>query len=243
MILLLKKSFRYLIFKILGASVFARWIEWRKLLKWLDPQKGERILDIACGAGDLSLKIAEKGCEVHGIDMSAIAIDSAKSLSELVKIKGEFTVGDAERLPYADGYFNKVVCSSSLEHFKDDARSLSEMRRVVKPGGTIILTVDSFTFPIVPKLKERHRRLCAVEHYYTREDMAQALQKTGLTMKRSEYLLTSDLTSLVFEFWIKRSDWANLFLLMTFFSPLLLLSDTLFGKKDMGYTLIVEAIK
>jgi ubiquinone/menaquinone biosynthesis C-methylase UbiE len=239
----LKDTFRYCLLKTLGASAFARWLEWRKLLKWLNPQKGEKILDIACGDGELSLRIAAKGAEVHGLDMSATGIASAKRLAAIAKIKCEFTVGDAERLPYADGFFDKVVCSSSLEHFKDDAKSLSEMQRVLKPGGRAVLTVDSFTYPIAPELKERHRKMCSVEHYYTREDMNAALKTTGLTMSRSEYLLTSGLTSFFIRFWIKYNRLNNLFVLITFLSPLMLLSENLSGKKDRGYTLIVEATK
>ena len=72
--------------------------------------------------GTLSLKIAEKGCEVHGIYLSEDAINSAKRLAEREKIACEFNVGNAEDLPYPDGYFDKVICSSSLEHFKDDIK-------------------------------------------------------------------------------------------------------------------------
>ena len=239
----LKDIFRYCLLKTLGASAFARWLEWRKLLKWLNPQKGEKVLDIACGDGELSLRIASKGASVYGLDMSAPGIASAKRLAAMAKINCEFTVGDAERLPYADGYFTGIVCSSSLEHFINDAQSLDEMKRVLKPGGRAVLTVDSFTYPISPELKERHRKMCAVAHYYTREDMERALRNAGLTMFRSEYLLTSGLTSFFIKFWIKHNRLNNLFILITFLSPLMLLSDNIFGKKNRGYTLIVEAVK
>ena len=79
--------------------------------------------------GALSLKIAERGCEVHGVNMSEDAINSAKRLAEREKTACEFRVGDAEDLPYPDEYFDKVVCSSSLEHFKDDIKALKEMKK------------------------------------------------------------------------------------------------------------------
>jgi SAM-dependent methyltransferase len=239
----LKDRFRYFLLKILGASAFARWLEWRMLLKWLAPQKGEKVLDIACGDGELSLRIAAKGADVYGLDMSAEGIASAQRLAKIAKLKCEFTIGDAERLPYADGFFDNIVCSSSLEHFKDDAQSLNEMHRVLKPGGKAVLTVDSFTYPINPALKEQHREMCSVEHYYTREDMAAALKDAGLTLSRSEYLLTSGLTSFFIRFWIKYNRLNNLFILIAFLSPLMLLGENLTRKKDRGYTLIVEAVK
>jgi ubiquinone/menaquinone biosynthesis C-methylase UbiE len=239
----LKDRFRYLLLKVLGASAFARWLEWRKLLNWLSPQKGEKILDIACGDGELSLRIAAKGADVYGLDMSAEGIASARRLAKIAKLKCEFTIGDAEHLPYADSFFDKIVCSSSLEHFKDDAQSLSEMHRVLKPGGKAMLTVDSFTYPIAPALKEQHRKMCSVEHYYTRESMESALKNAGLITSRNEYLLTSGLISFFIKFWIKYHRLNNLFILIAFLSPLMLLAENLSGKKGRGYTLIVEAVK
>ena len=229
--------------KILGASAFARWLEWRRLLQWLAPKKGEKILDIACGDGELSLRMAAKGADVYGLDMSAEGIASARRLAKIAKLKCEFTVGDAEHLPFTDGFFDKLVCSSSLEHFKDDAQSLSEIHRVLRPGGKAVLTVDSFTYPIAPALKERHRKMCSVEHYYTKESMEAALKNAGMTMARSEYLLTSGMTSFFIQFWIKYNRLNNLFILVAFLSPIMLLSENLSGKKGRGYTLIVEAVK
>ena len=65
--------------------------------------------------GELSLKIAECGCEVFGIDMSEGGIEHAKRLVEREGIACEFVVGSAEDLPYPDGCFDEAVCSSSLE--------------------------------------------------------------------------------------------------------------------------------
>lgn len=57
----------HLIYKTIGTLNFIRQIEWRSMLRWLDPKEGERILDVTCGGGTLSLKIAERGGEVHEI--------------------------------------------------------------------------------------------------------------------------------------------------------------------------------
>ena len=82
----MKKYIGHLIYKWFGTLNFIRQIEWRSMLEWLDPKEGERILDIACGGGALSFKIAEKGCEVCGVDISEGAINSAKRFSEREKI-------------------------------------------------------------------------------------------------------------------------------------------------------------
>lgn len=93
-----KNHIRHRIYKTMGTPSFIRRLEWRTMLEWLEPKEGERILDVACGSGELSLKIAERGCEVHGIDMSEDAISSAKRLAEREKIACEFVVGSAEDL-------------------------------------------------------------------------------------------------------------------------------------------------
>ena len=72
-------------------------------------------------------------------------------------------------MPYPDEYFDKVVCSSSLEHFKDDIKALKEMHRVLKPNGSVVLTTDSFAYPISDELKEMHKEIAYVVNYYTPE--------------------------------------------------------------------------
>jgi len=75
---MLKRYLNHIIFKLIGTTTFTRLIEWRFVFKLLNPQKGDKICDIACGGGTLSLKIAEKGCEVHGIDISEFMIKKSK---------------------------------------------------------------------------------------------------------------------------------------------------------------------
>ena len=60
----MRKYIGHLIYKWIGTPHFIRRIEWRNMLEWLDPKEGERVLDVACGGGELSLKIAERGRKV-----------------------------------------------------------------------------------------------------------------------------------------------------------------------------------
>ena len=244
MIVGIKRSIGYILFKVIGTASFVRRIEWRKIFQWLDPGKSERILDVACGVGQLSLKIAGRGCEVYGIDMSEDAIDYARYLSKRVKIVCQFQVGNAEHLPYPDGYFDKIVCSSSLEHFHDDGKALTEMRRVLKQNGSVVLTVDSLTFPISKTLKDKHKKMAAVVHYYTRDMLRENLYHAGLEMYRSEYLLKSRLTSIFFKLNIRFKLPAVFWLLVAFAGyPFFLVSEKLSSRHDCGYTLLAEARK
>jgi ubiquinone/menaquinone biosynthesis C-methylase UbiE len=241
----MKELISHLIYKTMGTTGFIRRIEWRNVLEWLDPKEGERILDIACGVGELSLKIAERCCEVHGIDISEDWIKRAKRLSERERIACEFAVGSADDLPYLNNYFDKVVCSSSLEHFKDDIKALKEMHRILKPNGIVVLTTDSFTYPISDDLKERHRKKFYVVNYYTHETLKGRFEISGFKMNRSKYLLNSRITSFFVNPLAIKQRWSGILgMVISFIAyPLCLVSDNLFGVKDKGYTLIAEGKK
>ena len=240
----MKNHIRHLIYKTMGTTEFIRRIEWQNMVEYLNPTEGERILDVACGGGELSLKIAEKGCEVHGVDISEDAIEYAKRLAEREKIVCEFEIGSAEDLPYPEGYFDKVVCSSSLEHFNDDIKALKEMYRVLKPNGSVVLTTDSFTYPVRDELKEKHREIAHVVNYYTRETLKERFEISGFEINRSKYLLNSRITSFFFKIGIKLGWRGILWMGISFIAyPLCLMSDGLFGLNDKGYTLIAEGKK
>ena len=154
---------------------------------------------------------------------------------------------DASRLkdlPYPDEYFDKVVCSSSLEHFKDDIKALKEMCRVLKPNGSVALTTDSFIYPIEDELKEMHRKIAYIVNYYTHEKLKERFEIAGFEMNRNKYLLSSRITSFFFKRGIELRWSGKFWMVVSFIAyPLCLVSDRLFGVRDKGYTLIVEAEK
>ena len=108
------------------------------LLPLLKP--GLRVLDFGCGPGTLTLGMAElvKPGEVHGIDMEESQIEMAKSSAE----KGGhdnvlFQVGDVTDLPFEDDSFDVAHCHSVLMFVPDTLAALTEVKRVLKPGGVI----------------------------------------------------------------------------------------------------------
>lgn len=234
----------HLIRKSMGTTSFIRMIEWRSILDWLDLEEGEKVLDVACGDGILSLKIAERGCSVYGIDISENAISRASQFAKRDNVVYEFQVGDAGCLPYPDGCFNKIVSSSSLEHFHDDIKALKEMNRVLRPNGTLVLTTDSLSYPIDYRTKRRHRRIGNVVNYYNSGKLQKRLEVCGFTMVRSKYLLNSRVTSFFYKIGIKL-EWSGLLWMAICPIAYLLcsISDRLFGMKSAGYTLIAEAKK
>ncbi|WP_405856407.1 methyltransferase domain-containing protein [Streptomyces sp. NBC_00090] len=101
---------------------------------------GRRILDAGCGSGPLSAALRERGAVVTGIDASAGMLALARRrLGEDVALH----VADLrDRLPFADGAFDDVVSSLVLHYLEDWGPTLAELRRVLRPGGRLIASVD-----------------------------------------------------------------------------------------------------
>lgn len=112
----------------------------------VQPTAGMRVLDIAAGTGTSSAAIAKRGAHVTAADFSEgmLAVGRERQAgNELV----EFVQADALDLPFDDDSFDAATVSFGIRNFSDPKRALAEMRRVVKPGGRIV--VCEFSHPPV----------------------------------------------------------------------------------------------
>jgi len=101
---------------------------------------GHRILDVGCGSGPLSAALRDRGAIMTGFDLSAAMIELARRrLGEDVDL-GVHNL--ASRLPYGDAAFDDVVASLVLHYLEDWTEPLAELRRVLKPGGRLIVSVN-----------------------------------------------------------------------------------------------------
>lgn len=100
-----------------------------------------KILDIGCGAGVLTAAIRRRfsAATLFAIDASLTAIISANEQFAGI----DFAVGDAFTLPYSSGYFDVVVCNNIWEHVSDPLRLLESVRRVLAPGGVIVISTPN----------------------------------------------------------------------------------------------------
>lgn len=104
---------------------------------------GKTVLDVACGLGEWLGHFRARGASgISGIDLSARAIETCR----LRFPEGDFHVGKAEILPFADSSFDFVTCMGSLEHFVDKPAALREMLRVARPDAKFVLLVPNSGF-------------------------------------------------------------------------------------------------
>ena len=124
-------------------------IRWVRTLKNLVPGRlgwfdkhiawdDKDVLDLGCAGGFMTEAIARKGARVTGIDPAAKAIDAARAHARGSGLGVSYDTGVGENLPYGDGRFDAVVCVDVLEHVQDLKKVLSEIARVLKPGGTFL---------------------------------------------------------------------------------------------------------
>jgi ubiquinone/menaquinone biosynthesis C-methylase UbiE len=106
-----------------------------------------KILEIACGARTDGIELARDGHSLTELDISAVAVERARAIFKSQNLIGEFVVGDAEHLPFADETFDAVFTAASFHHFPDPLAALAEMKRVTKNNGLIILGVEPAAWP------------------------------------------------------------------------------------------------
>lgn len=101
---------------------------------------GRRILDAGCGSGPLFAALRDRGAIMSGIDVSAGMLEQAR---RLLGTAADLRVADLARpLPFPDGAFDDVVASLVLHYLEDWEPTLAELRRVLTPGGRLIVSVD-----------------------------------------------------------------------------------------------------
>lgn len=123
---------------------------------------GKKVLDIGCGDGFLELYLKKNFKEVHGIDINEVDLAVAKKINPEKRVS--FTKASATKLPFKKDFFDAVVCTDVIEHIKEDKKVISEIRRVLKKNGTLVITTLDKKFPflydpinyILMRLSKRH---------------------------------------------------------------------------------------
>jgi 2-polyprenyl-3-methyl-5-hydroxy-6-metoxy-1,4-benzoquinol methylase len=102
-------------------------------------EPGARVLDVACGAGQIAIPMSRAGAKVTGIDIATNLIEQARARAQAENLDARFEEGDAEMLPYDDSSFDIVVSLIGAMFAPRPELVAAELKRVCRPGGKIIM--------------------------------------------------------------------------------------------------------
>lgn len=127
-----------------GQSSWISTANYDRFIGWLDVTPDSRVLDVACGRGALSLRLARlAGCSVIGIDNNthAVAMGASKAVEQSLSERVQFEQCDgSQRLPFSDGTFDALICVDAIALLPDRTWIFTEWARVLKPGGRLLFT-------------------------------------------------------------------------------------------------------
>ena len=163
------------------------------------PTKTGSALDIGCGCGEWCAKLARMGFKVSGIDPDADELAAARALTGPWARRLNFLNPMPERLPFKENEFDLIISVCAIEHFTEFRQALSEMQRVMKDKGTLILTADSFSYQDVgKKLDQKHRKMYHVKNHFTVPELSAELKQHGFRVEESTYFINSKLSAWFF---------------------------------------------
>jgi SAM-dependent methyltransferase len=146
------------------------------VLAELDLASGAEVLDAGCGSGRNMVELSRLGA-VTGVELSDTSVALARERGY-----GEVIAGSVLEMPFADGRFDLAVSLDVIEHLEDDLTALRELRRVVAPGGALLITVPAYQWLWSghDEINHHHRR-------YTRRSLQRIAEQAGWQQVRTTY--------------------------------------------------------
>jgi SAM-dependent methyltransferase len=135
-----------------------------------------RILDAGCGSGRNMIELARRGT-VTGVEVSETSVRIARERGA-----GEVVLGSMLEMPFADNSFDLATCLDVIEHLEDDAAALRELRRVVAPGGSLLVTVPAYEW-----LWSGHDEVNHHFRRYTDRSLKRSAEEAGWQQARSTH--------------------------------------------------------
>jgi SAM-dependent methyltransferase len=158
---------------------------------------GERVLDLGCGAGRHAFEAYRRGAHVVAADLDRTELSPVTDMFRAMRAEGEAPPGagagsvaaDATSLPFPDDSFDKVIAAEILEHVPLDSRAIGEIARVLRPGGTVAITVPAWLPERVcwALSREYHEVPGGHVRIFTRGELTAKLQAAGLSVTGSHH--------------------------------------------------------
>lgn len=139
---------------VLSAGIHHRWR--KKIVSWSGARNGSRVLDCATGTGDLAIEFKKSAGlgDVIGTDFCAEMLVPAPAKARKAGLKISFQQADVTQLPFADSSFDISSISFGIRNVQDPVKGLSELARVVKPGGSVMIL--EFGQPRLPVIRQAY---------------------------------------------------------------------------------------
>src|SRR6476469_9211547 len=163
----------------------------------LDLRAGQRLLDMGCGGGRHAFTAMRRGATVVALDYDASELKEVRATRGAMIEAGEIPEdapggevnGDALRLPFPDATFDRVIASEVLEHLWDDTRAISELVRVLRPGGRMAVTVPTrWPERVSWAINYRyHDAPGAHVRIYRQHELEQKLERAGCFLRGSHH--------------------------------------------------------
>lgn len=176
-------------------------VEYGELLRGIDIRKTDVVLDLGCGAGPQDLLLARQAARVVGVDVSTAQIARARALAATYAGAHniEYRCTPLETAGFDRHQFDKIVSFCVLEHIANRAEVLGVVSEILKPGGLLMISVDSLEAITDPALIAKHQMDHAVQTYFTPFGLSTLLADHGFGNVRVWPIFRSPYAKRLFE--------------------------------------------
>jgi len=157
------------------------------------PVAGLDVLEVGCGLGDFSIYLSKQGAKIIGTDFSTSAIAFAQKKCASRETSASFQLADAQALPFKNESFDLIFSCECLEHVPDPKKALSEMFRLLRPNGRLILTTENYSngmliYWLMALIKgekfDSGSGVQPVEHFFLYWRVLRMMRKAGFVRRR-----------------------------------------------------------